>query len=114
MYAITGITGKVGGALAHTLLAHGQRVRAVVRDAGKGKEWAARGCQVSVAEMDDAKGLTAAFQGATAAFILPPPVFDPAPGYPEMRRVIDALSEALNTARPGRVLLAHRVAASST
>jgi nucleoside-diphosphate-sugar epimerase len=33
MYAITGITGKVGGELARTLLAAGQPVRAVVRDA---------------------------------------------------------------------------------
>jgi nucleoside-diphosphate-sugar epimerase len=33
MYAITGITGKVGGALAATLLATGLPVRAVVRDA---------------------------------------------------------------------------------
>jgi uncharacterized protein YbjT (DUF2867 family) len=32
MYAITGITGKVGGALARELLATGQPVRAVVRD----------------------------------------------------------------------------------
>ena len=36
MYAITGITGKVGGALAATLLAAGLPVRAVVRDATKG------------------------------------------------------------------------------
>jgi NAD(P)H dehydrogenase (quinone) len=36
MYVVTGITGKVGGALARTLLAAGQPVRAVVRDATKG------------------------------------------------------------------------------
>jgi len=36
MYALTGITGKVGGALAATLLAAGLPVRAVVRDATKG------------------------------------------------------------------------------
>jgi len=37
MYAVTGITGKVGGAVARTLLSAGQQVRAVVRDAKKGK-----------------------------------------------------------------------------
>jgi uncharacterized protein YbjT (DUF2867 family) len=31
MYAITGITGKAGGELAHNLLDGGQRVRAIVR-----------------------------------------------------------------------------------
>jgi NAD(P)H dehydrogenase (quinone) len=51
MYAITGITGKVGGALAATLLAAGLPVRAVVRDATKGAACAARGCEVAVAEM---------------------------------------------------------------
>jgi NAD(P)H dehydrogenase (quinone) len=34
MYAITGITGKVGGTVARTLLAGGKPVRAVVRDQG--------------------------------------------------------------------------------
>lgn len=40
MYAITGITGKVGGALARELLAAGQPVRAVVRDATRAEAWA--------------------------------------------------------------------------
>ena len=40
MYAITGIAGKVGGIVARTLLAAGLPVRAVVRDADKGRPWA--------------------------------------------------------------------------
>ena len=36
MYAITGITGKVGGELARNLLAAGQPVSAIVRNASKG------------------------------------------------------------------------------
>ena len=36
MYAVTGITGKVGGTVAQTLLATGKKVRAVVRDKAKG------------------------------------------------------------------------------
>ena len=59
MYAITGITGKVGGELARTLLAAGQPVRAIVRDASKGEVWAALGCEVALAEMEDASALTA-------------------------------------------------------
>ena len=42
MYAITGITGKVGGTLARTLLAANQPVRAVIRDADKAREWTPR------------------------------------------------------------------------
>ena len=35
MYAITGITGQVGGAVARTLLAEGANVRAVARDTAR-------------------------------------------------------------------------------
>ncbi len=58
MYAITGITGKVGGALARSLLTEGLPVRAVLRDEAKAAEWRARGCDVALAEMDDAASLT--------------------------------------------------------
>ena len=61
MCAITGITGKVGGIVARTLLAAGLPVRAVVRDADKGRPWADRGCEVAIASISDAAGLTNAF-----------------------------------------------------
>jgi NAD(P)H dehydrogenase (quinone) len=48
MYAITGITGKVGGELARTLLAVGEPVRAIVRDPKKGQAWTALGCQIAI------------------------------------------------------------------
>ena len=72
MYAITGITGKVGGALARALLADGQPVRAVVRDTDKGRACAERGCAVALAEMRNAASLSAAFKGTAGVFILPP------------------------------------------
>jgi NAD(P)H dehydrogenase (quinone) len=114
MYAITGITGKVGGELAHTLLASGQPVRAVVRDARKGGAWAALGCGVAVAEMTNAAALTAAFSGATAVFILPPSEFDPQPGYPEARAVIDSVVAALAAGKPPKVLCLSTVGADAT
>ena len=58
MYAVTGITGKVGGIVARTLLAAGLPVRAVVRDADKGRPWAEKGCEVAIASIADADGLT--------------------------------------------------------
>src|SRR5580700_8165760 len=76
---------SAGKVLARTLLAANQPVRAVVRDADKGAVWAAQGCEVALAEMHDEVALTAAFEGAEAAFVLPPPNFDPAPGFPEAR-----------------------------
>jgi NAD(P)H dehydrogenase (quinone) len=104
MYAITGITGKVGGEMARTLLAAGQKVRAILRDERKGDVWAALGCEIALAEMDDAAALTRAFTGASAVFILPPPEFDPQPGYPEAQTIIDSVVAALKAARPRKVL----------
>jgi NAD(P)H dehydrogenase (quinone) len=113
MHAITGITGKVGGALAATLLAAGQPVRAIVRDAAKGAAWAARGCEIALADMNDATALTAAFAGAEAVFILPPSEFDPAPGYGQARATIDAIAAALIASRPGKVLCLSTIGADA-
>ncbi len=104
MYAITGITGQVGGALARTLQAAGLPIRAVVRDAAKAGFWKDQGCEAALAAMDDAVALTAAFRGAQGVFILLPPVFDPAPDFGEARAFIAALKSALAAARPDRVV----------
>lgn len=102
MYAITGITGQVGGALARTLLTAGQPVRAVARDANRAAPWAARGCDVALADMTDTAALTTAFSNTAGVFVLLPPCFDPSPGFPETRAVIDAVGSALRTAQPRR------------
>jgi NAD(P)H dehydrogenase (quinone) len=114
MYAITGITGKVGGALARALLADGQPVRAVVRDADKGRAWAERGCAVALAEMQDAASLSAAFKGAEGVFILPPSEFDPLPGFPEARAVIDAVKSALESTSPDKVVCLSTIGAQAS
>lgn len=114
MYAITGITGNVGGAVARTLLAQGHSVRAVVRDAAKGRAWASLGCEVAIADMEDAAALTRAFTGVRGVFVLPPPNFDPMPGFPEAKAVIDAVSRALVAARPARVICLSTVGAQAT
>src|SRR5579863_9117997 len=85
MYSITGITGNVGGSVAHHLLAAGRSVRAVMRDIGKGNVWAERGCEVVRADIADATSLASAFKDAEGVFVLVPPNFDPSPGLPEAR-----------------------------
>ena len=114
MYAITGITGQVGSGLGNHLLEAGLPVRAVVRDAAKGAAWAARGADVALADMNDAAALARAFEGAEAVFVLLPPTFDPTDGFPEARRTIAALREALAAARPSRVVVLSTVGAQAT
>ena len=89
--AITGITGKVGGIVARTLLAAGLPVRAVIRDADKGRPWADKGCEVAIASISDAAGLTSAFSDVDGVFLMTPPDFDPEPGFPLTQEVILAL-----------------------
>jgi NAD(P)H dehydrogenase (quinone) len=113
MYAITGITGKVGGELARTLLSAGEPVRAVVRDTKKGQEWAALGCEVTLADMEDTSALTDAFTGATVVFIVPPPEFDPEPSYPKARAVINSVVAALRAANPERILCLSTIGADA-
>ena len=96
------------------LLAAGQPVRAVVCDAKKGQESAALGCKTALAKMEDASALVDTFTGTIAVFILPPPEFDPEPGYPEARVVINNVVEALRAAKPRRVLCLSTIGAPPT
>src|SRR5476649_1516281 len=114
MYAITGITGQVGSELGRQLLAAGLPVRAVVRDAAKGEVWAARGAEVALADINDSEALSRAFTGAEAVFVLLPPTFDPTEGFPEARRSIAALRQALATARPSRVVVLSTIGAQAS
>src|SRR5579863_1712987 len=104
MFAITGITGNIGGEVARNLLATKQPVRAVVRDIRKADAWAQLGCEVALADIGDASALAAAFRGAEAVFVLVPPNFDPLPGFPEARALAATLKSALEEAAPGNVV----------
>ncbi|MBL9105330.1 MAG: NAD(P)H-binding protein [Myxococcales bacterium] len=73
MYVISGVTGHTGKVAADTLLARGEAVRVVVRDAARGAEFAARGAEVAVADLADADALARAFAGARGAYVLLPP-----------------------------------------
>jgi len=113
MFAITGITGQVGGSVARHLLDAKQPVRAVVRDGSKADAWAKRGCEIAIADVKDVAALTAAFKGAEAVFVLAPPNFDPSPDYREARAVAMNFRSALEAARPGRVVYLSTVGAQA-
>jgi len=113
MYTIMGVTGKVGGAAARALLAEGRQLRVVVRDRAKGERWAARGCEIAVADLDNADALAAAFRGAEAAFVMLPPIFDPSPGLPEAGALIATLCEALRNGAPKRVVALSTIGADA-
>jgi uncharacterized protein YbjT (DUF2867 family) len=63
--------------------------------------------------MEDAQALTRAFTNVTGVFILPPPNFDPEPGFPEARAVISAVRQALDATRPARVVCLSTIGAQA-
>ena len=75
MLVITGATGKTGSVTADALIAMGQKVRVVGRDAGKLKGFTAKGAEAAVGDVGDAAFLTRAFTGADAVYALIPPNF---------------------------------------
>jgi NAD(P)H dehydrogenase (quinone) len=111
MYAVTGITGQVGGAVARALLEAGNQVRAVVRSGEKGAPWAALGCEVAIADNSDIVAMTKAFSGVEGVFVLMPPNYDPEPGYPQTVAANAAMRSALDAARPPKVVVLSTVGA---
>jgi len=113
MYAITGITGNVGGAAARALLKAGKKVRGVVRNKAKAANWEKAGVELVVADMNNVKSLTEAFSGCEAVFVLVPPNFDPLPEFPEARAIAATLKSALQAARPKRVVYLSTIGAQA-
>jgi uncharacterized protein YbjT (DUF2867 family) len=111
MFAIVGVTGKVGGAIARSLLAEGEKVRAVVRDGEKGRDWSAQGCEIGIASIEDAASLTKAFEGAEGVFLMTPPNFDPEPGFPQTHQAAAAIRQAIESTRPKKVVFLSTVGA---
>jgi Predicted nucleoside-diphosphate-sugar epimerases len=113
MFAITGITGKVGGAAARTLLAAGKPLRAVLRNPAKASIWAAQGAEVAPADIHDSRALATAMAGAEAVLLVPPPVFDPAPDFKEARAVAKSFKAALQQVRPARAVYLSTIGADA-
>jgi uncharacterized protein YbjT (DUF2867 family) len=113
MFAVTGITGNVGGEVARNLLAAGAAVRAVVRDERKGDEWKQRGCEIAVADIYDAESLKKVFAGTEAVFVVFPAVFDPKPGFPEAKSAAASIGLALHAVRPDRAVYLSTIGAQA-
>ncbi len=105
MFAVMGITGQVGSAIANCLLSEGRKVRAIVRNAGKAAVWSERGCAVAIADVNDVAALAEGFKDVEGAFVMLPPIFDPSHGFPEARLAITAIQDALQQAGPAKVVV---------
>ncbi len=94
MYVILGASGNTGNVVAKNLLARGQKVRVVGRNAAHLQPLAAQGAEIFIADATDASALTKAFHKVDAAYVMIPP----SPTSNEYRAYQDRVSDAITAA----------------
>ncbi len=98
MYVVLGASGNTGHVVATNLLAGGQKVRVVGRNAAHLQPLAAKGAETFIADVTDANSLAQAFRQADSAYVMIPP--NPASADPlgYANRVSDAIAGAVQNA----------------
>ena len=114
MFLVMGVTGKVGGATAKHLLAHGKRVRALVRNREKAVDWMAQGVELVDGDWNDKAAIERALDGVDGAFVMLPAVWAPSPDFKEAKGVIANYVEVLTKAAPPRVVALSSMGANRT
>ena len=94
MYVVLGASGNTGHVVAKNLLANGQKVRAIGRNAAHLQPLAAEGAEIFIADVTDASALTKAFRQAESAYVMIPPN----PTSNEFRAYQENVSDAIATA----------------
>lgn len=94
-YVITGATGNTGQVIAENLLAAGQSVTVIGRNADKLSSLVAKGATPAIGDLADADFLTKTFDGATAVYLMIPPKWDVTDWRAYQRTVSDAFIQAL-------------------
>jgi uncharacterized protein YbjT (DUF2867 family) len=112
MFAVMGVTGQVGRAVANTLIDRGREVRVIVRSESKARPWGACGAEVVVAAIENLELMAATRSNIEGAFAMLPPIFDPSSGFLEARAVIAELKAALIKAAPPKVVVLSTIGAA--
>lgn len=108
MFVVLGASGHTGEVVANHLLARGQKVRVVGRNAEHLQSLAQRGAEVVTADATNAAALITAFKGTEAAYVLLPPNLSSSDVRAFQDRVSDAIAAAIRNAG-----IKHLVALSS-
>jgi uncharacterized protein YbjT (DUF2867 family) len=110
-FVVAGVSGHVGSVVARDLLAAGDAVTVVVRDAKKGAEWSSRGAKLAVGSLDDAEFVAATVKGADGLFTLIPPHYATGDIYAAQRKSTDALAAGVKKGGVPLVVLLSSVGA---
>lgn len=111
MYAIAGVSGRTGAAVARALLDQGAPVRVIVRRADAGADWHKRGAEVAIADLGDAQALTEALRDMQGAYLLNPPRYDLADPFAVAGVVGAAMAKAVAASGVARAVVLSSVGA---
>ena len=111
MYSIIGVTGHVGGMVANTLKEAGLPFKAVVRNESRAQQLESKGYQTVIAELHDAGALRKAFSNTEGVFVMTPPLLEMAGPVCEHNKILKALCDAIDTAKPGKLVYLSSVGA---
>ncbi len=98
MYTILGATGNIGSVISKALLAKGEKVRVVGRNAGRLQPFVQRGAEAFVGDVTDTEAMTRALTGARAAFLMIPPSMTSPDYRADQEKTSDAFSAAAKNA----------------
>lgn len=99
MHIVLGGTGHVGSALVEALLARGEAVTLVTRNAASASAWRDRGAQVAQADILDTPALTEVLRRGRRAFLLNPPGDPAGDTDAQERRTVAAILAAVRESR---------------
>ena len=111
MIVVMGASGNTGRVAAEALLARGEKVRVMGRDAGKLAPLVAKGAETAVGDVTDAAYLARAFAGAETAYTLIPPDLRAPDFRAHQDRVGEATVQALRRAGVRRLVFLSSVGA---
>ena len=95
-------------------MAHGKKVRALVRNREKAANWADQGVDLVDGDWNNSAAIEQALKGVEGAFVMLPAVWAPSPDYKEAKGVIANYVEALTKAAPPRVVALSSMGANRT
>jgi uncharacterized protein YbjT (DUF2867 family) len=114
MYVVTGATGKTGHVVAERLLAQGQPVRVVVRNAQKAADLANQGAEVVVTDLNDERALGEALRGATGLYYLSPPDVVSNAFITERKQLTERIARVIARLEVPHVVLLSSIASQSS
>src|SRR5271163_1302567 len=99
MIVVTGATGRTGRAATEALLAKGEKVRLVGRDAKKMTPFVELGAEPFVGNVEDVASMTEAFNGASAVYLVLPEDISQQDLRAHQERVSDSYAAAVTNSR---------------